>query len=90
MSQEIRFETITIKDDTSGKDRDGVAVIRGGHRVSVLPEADRLNRALRLPLKEIEHVANNLRELLNREPTLDEREFWRAILDFRRSQNQRG
>ena len=90
MSQEIRFETITMKDDTSGKDRDGVAVIRGGHRVSVLPEADRLNRALRLPLEEIEHVANNLRELLNREPTLDEREFWRAILDFRRSQNQRG
>ncbi|MBC8512177.1 MAG: hypothetical protein H8D32_04265 [Dehalococcoidia bacterium] len=90
MSQEIRFETITMKDDTSGKDIDGVAVIRGGHRVSVLPDADRLNRALSLPLEEIEHVANNLRELLNRDPTADEREFWRAILDFRRSQNQRG
>jgi len=90
MSERIRFETITMKDDTSGKDIDGLAVIRDGHQVAVLPEADRLNRALRLPLNEIEYIANNLRELLNREPTLDEREFWRAILDFRRSQNQRG
>jgi hypothetical protein len=90
MSEDIRFETTTIRDDALGKDTDGVAVIRDGHRVAVLPEADRLNRALRLPLKEIEYIANNLRELLSRDPTLDEQEFWRAILDFRRSQNQRG
>lgn len=85
MSEEIRFETVTIKGDTPGRDRDGVAVIRGGRQVAVLPEADRLNRALGQPLEEIEYIAKNLRELLEREPTRDEREFWRAVLDLRRS-----
>lgn len=86
MSAEIHFETVTLKGDTPGQRRDGVAVIRDGHQVAVLPEAARLDRALRLPLEEIEYIVNNLRELLKRDPSPDEREFWRAVLDFRRSQ----
>ena len=85
MSEEIRFETVTIKDDMSSRPRDAIAVIRDGRQVAVLPEADRLNRALSLPVEEIEFILNNLGELLNREPTPAEREFWRAIFDFRQS-----
>jgi hypothetical protein len=87
MNDEIRFEIVNIKSELPGKDRDGVAVIRHGRQVAALPEADRLKRALRLPLEEIEHIAYNLPELLQRDPTPDEEEFWRAVLDFRQSQN---
>ena len=89
MSKQIRFETITIEGSIPGRHRDGIAVIRGGHRVAVLPEADRLRRALSLPLDEIEDIANNLGEALMRNPTVDEQEFWQAVLDYRRSQSQR-
>jgi hypothetical protein len=93
MSEEIRFETITIKGGKLSQDGDGIAVIRGGHQVAVLPEADRLSRALKLPLEEIEYTATNLRTMMrrvvNRDPTPDEEEFWRAVLDFRRGQNQK-
>jgi len=88
MSEEISFETITIKGRVPSQDRDGVAVIRGGRQVAVIPDADRLRRALDQPLEEIEYITNNLGELLKREPTLVEREFWRAVLDFRRSQGK--
>ena len=87
MSEEIRFETITIKGRVPSQDRDGIAVIRGGRQVAVLPEADRLRRALSQPLEEIEHIATNLHELLKRDPTTDEREFWRAVLDYRRTRS---
>jgi len=89
VNADVRFEKITIKGDTPKQDRDGVAVIRGGRRVAVLPEAARLDRALSQPLEDIEYIANNLGQVLGREPTHNEREFWSAVLDFRRSQSQR-
>jgi hypothetical protein len=89
MSGDVWFERVTIKGDTPRENRDGVAVIRGGRCVAILPEAARLDRALNQPLEDIEYIANNLRQVLGREPTRDEQEFWRAVLDFRRSQNQR-
>lgn len=87
MSGEVRFEMVTIKGDTPKQNRDGVAVIRGGRCVAVLPEAARLDRALSQPLADIEYIANNLEQVLGREPTYNEWEFWRAVLDFRRSQS---
>jgi len=89
VSGDVRFEKVTIKGDTPRENRDGVAVIRGGRCVAVLPEAARLDRALSQPLEDIEYIANNLGQVLGREPTHNEREFWRAVLDFRRSQSQR-
>ena len=82
----IKFEETTITDPQTNRDRDAVAVIRNGRQVAVLPEADRLRRALNLSLREIEHIVNNFPELMNRLPTQDEREFWRAVLDFKRNQ----
>ena len=93
MGEDIRFETIKIRDKTRVQDRDGIAVIRDGHQVAVIPEADRLNRALSLPLEKVEYIANNLQAVMKagtagREPTPDEEEFWRAVWDFRRNQEQ--
>lgn len=92
MSEDIRFETITIEGDRPSDKRDGVAVIRDGRQVAVIPEAERLDRALSLPLDKIEHIVNNLRTVmlstLDREPTRDEEDFWHAVLDFQRNQKQ--
>jgi hypothetical protein len=82
----IKFEETKITDPQTNKDRDAVAVIRNGHQVAVLPEADRLRRALSLPIEEIEHIINHFSEIMNRPPTQDEREFWRAVLDYKRGQ----
>jgi len=82
----IEFEEMKITDPLTKKQRDGVAVIRNGRQVALLPEADRLRRALALPLEEIEHIVNNFPVIMNRQPTRDEREFWKAVLDFKRSQ----
>lgn len=95
MSEDIRFETVKIRDKTRAQDRDGVAVIRDGRQVAVLPEVARLNRALSLPLEKVEYIANNLHAVMKsgavgREPTSDEEEFWRAVLDFRYGQEQNG
>lgn len=82
----IEFEETKITDPVTNKETDAVAVIRNGQQVALLPEADRLRRALSLPLEEIEYIVNNFMKLMNREPTPDEREFWKAVLDFKRSQ----
>jgi hypothetical protein len=60
MSGDVRFERVIIKGDTPKQNRDGVAAIRGGCCVAVLPEAARLDRALSQPLSDIEYIANNL------------------------------
>ena len=82
----IYFKETTITDPQTNRDRDAVAVIRNGRQVAVLPEIDRLRRALNLSVDEIEHIVNNFRELMNRPPTQDEREFWKAVLEYKRSQ----
>jgi hypothetical protein len=84
----IEFEETTITDPVTNRDRDAVAVIRNGRQVALLPEADRLRRALNLSLEEIESIVNHFPEIMNRPPTRDEREFWRAVLEFKRSQDQ--
>ena len=86
MTEPIEFEEVKITDPATKKKRDAVAVIRSGRLVAVLPEADRLRRALSLPLEAIEHIVNNFTKIMNRQPTYDEREFWKAVLDFKRSQ----
>ena len=86
MTSRIEFEEIIVTDPITKKSRDAIAVIRNGHQVALLPEADRLRRALNLKLEEIEYIVINFARLMNREPTLDEREFWRAVLDFKRNQ----
>ena len=87
MAGRIKFEEVMITDPITKKERDAVAVIRNGRQVALLLEADRLRRALNLRLEEIEHIFNNFSVIMNREPTPDEREFWRAVLDFKRSQS---
>ena len=86
MTERVDFEEVIITDPITNKKWDAVAVIRKGHQVALLPEADRLRRALALPLEEIEHIVNNFPVIMNRQPTRDEREFWKAVLDFKRSQ----
>ena len=83
---QIKFEETTITDPQTNRDRDAVAVIRNGHQVALLPEADRLRRALNLPLDDIEHIVTHFRKLMNRPPTQDEQEFWRAVLEYKRGQ----
>ena len=87
MAKRIKFEETKITDPLTKKERDGVAVIRNGRQVALLPEADRLRRALALPLGEIEHIVNDFPVIMNRQPTQDEKEFWKAVLDFKRSQS---
>jgi hypothetical protein len=82
----IYFKETTITDPQTNRDRDAVAVLRNGQQVAVLPEVDRLRRALNLSVDEIEHIVNNFQELMNRPPTQDEREFWKAVLEYKRSQ----
>lgn len=88
MTERIEFEEVVITDPITTKRSDAVVVIRDGRQVAQLPEADRLRRALGLPLQEVEDIVNNFSIIMGREPTADEREFWRAILDFKRSQGQ--
>jgi hypothetical protein len=87
VSTDIRFETIELKDKNTGRKRDAVAVMREGKRVAVIPEAKRLDRAMSLPLEQVEQVNENLTDTMKRtvgrEPTHDEKEFWRAVLDYR-------
>ena len=86
MAKRIKFEETKITDPLTKKERDGVAVIRNGRQVALLLEADRLRRALSLPLEEIEHIVNDFPVIMNRQPTRDEKEFWKAVLDFKHSQ----
>ena len=86
MAKRIKFEETKITDPLTKKEREGIAVIRNGRQVALLPEVDRLRRALNLSLEEIEHIVNDFPVIMNRQPTRDEKEFWRAVLDFKRSQ----
>jgi len=86
VTEQIEFEIAKMFDPTTQKWRDAVAVIRDGRQVALLPEVDRLRRALNLELEEIEDIADNFAAIMNREPTGDEKEFWRAVLDFKRNQ----
>jgi hypothetical protein len=89
MTERIEFEELMITDPITKRKWDAVAVIRNSHQVALLPEADRLRRALELPLEEIEHIVDNFTRIMNRQPTPDESEFWKAVFDFKRGQSQR-
>ena len=82
----IKFEETTITNPQTNRDRDAVAVIRNGRQVALLPEADRLRRALNLSLSDVEHIASHFQELMNRPPSQDEQEFWKAVLEYKRAQ----
>ena len=86
MTEQIAFEKVIITDPATNKKSDAVAVIRNGRWVALLPELDRLRRALNLPLEEVKHIVDDFIGIMNREPTSDEREFWKAILEFKCSQ----
>ena len=89
MVEEIEFREIKLEDpETKRQKRDAIAVFRNGRQVAFLPEADRLRRVLNLPLKEIHYTFNNFSTIMGREPTSDEREFWRAVVDFKRGQKR--
>lgn len=84
--EEIEFREVALYDlETKQKKGDAIAIIRGGRQVALLPEADRLRRALTLPLTEIEDILKNFSAIMGREPTTDEREFWKAVLDYKRT-----
>jgi len=88
LSDKIEFKEVAIDDPVTKQMKgDAIAVIRNGCQVALLPEADRLRRALGLPLEEIEHIVNNFTSIMKREPSGDEKEFWKAVLDFKRSQS---
>ena len=82
----IKFEETTITDPQTNRDRDAVAVIRNGRQVALLPEADRLRRALNLSLGDVGHIVSHFQELMNRPPSQDEQEFWKAVLEYKRGQ----
>lgn len=86
MTERIEFEEVVVTDPTTQEKSDAVAVIRNGRQVALLPEADRLRRALNLPLEESEYIVANFVKIMGRQPTNDESEFWKAVLDFKRSQ----
>ncbi len=81
MTERIEFEEAVITDPVTKRKSDAVAVIRNGRQVALLPEADRLRRALALPLQEVENIVNNFSAIMGREPIIDEREFWKAVLN---------
>jgi len=87
MSGKIVFKEVALYDPVTMQTRgDAIAVVRDGRQVALLPEADRLRRVLKLPLNEIEDTFNKFSTIMGREPTNDEREFWKAVLDFKREQ----
>ena len=85
MTDRIEFQERVFTDPLTNKKWDAVAVIRNGHQVALLPEANRLKRALALPLNEIECTFKDFSAIMGREPTKDEKEFWKAVLDYKRS-----
>ena len=84
----IEFKEVQIEDPiTKQKKGDAIAVFRNGKQVAILPEADRLRRALNLTTDEVKDTLYNFPSIMGREPTSDEREFWRAVLDCKSGQN---
>lgn len=61
-----------------------IVVFRNGNEVARLPEADRLDRAMRLDIKTITGIANDFQKYMEREPTENEREFWTALLEYKK------
>jgi hypothetical protein len=88
VTDDIRFDTVTVKDDASGSERVGIEVIRDGRRVAVLPGVRSVDMLLNQPLEMVEHIALNIgtmtRATFGRDPSPDEIEFWRAVLDSHR------
>jgi hypothetical protein len=85
MAERIEFKEIMITDPVTKEQRNAVSVVRNGRQVALLLEADRLKRALNLSLEEVEYIVSNLTEKRNRQPSSDMNEFWKAVLDFKRS-----
>lgn len=83
MAEDIEFVKREKIDEATNRRYDEIVVLRGGHEVAALPEADRLERALALPLEEASWIATHFEEIMGREPTSDEREFWRAVADYK-------
>lgn len=81
----VKFEEVIITDKRTQKRSDAVAVIRNGKQVALLPEADRLRRALNLPVEKIQDILANFSDIMGRNPTPDESEFWKAVLDFKQN-----
>lgn len=81
--KDLKFEEIEFTDKVTQKKSDAIAVIRNGKQVALLPEADRLRRALSLPVEKIQDIVTNFSGIMGRNPTSDESEFWRAILDYK-------
>ena len=86
--EKIEFRETFIEDPVTKEKQDAIAVIRDGRQVALLPEADRLRRALNLSLNEIEDTLKNFSTIMGREPTRDEREFWKAVLDYKHNQSE--
>jgi hypothetical protein len=87
---EVEFKEVPDEDPiTKQKKGDAIVVIRDGHQVAVLPEADRLRRALNLSVDEINDTLSNFSSIMGREPTSDEREFWKAVLDYKSGDKSR-
>ena len=87
MMEDIEFQKITLKDPETNLDKgDAVVVLRDGRQVAQLPEADRLRRALNLSLPEIEETIRDFAAIMGRKPTKDEKEFWKAVADYKHGQ----
>jgi hypothetical protein len=85
--EEIEFQKVRLQDPETNFDKgDAIVVIRSGRQVAQLPEADRLRRALNLSLQEIEETIHTFASIMGRQPTKDEKEFWKAVADYKRSQ----
>ena len=86
---EMEFKEVTIEDPiTKQKKGNAIAVLRDNQQVAVLPEADRLRRALSLSVDEVNDILSNFSSIMGREPTSDESEFWKAVLDYKSGQNR--
>lgn len=83
MTRSIEFLKRETIDPLTNKKGDEVVVLRDGREVAALPEAERLDRVLALPLKEAKWIASHFDKIMLREPTPDEREFWKAIVDYK-------
>ncbi len=86
--EKIEFRETFIEDPVTKEKQDAIAVIRDGRQVALLPEADRLRRALNLSLNEIEDTLKSFSTIMGRESAHDEREFWKAVLSYKRNQSE--
>jgi len=85
--EKIEFQKMTLKDSETNLEKgDAIVVLRDGRQVAKLPEADRLRRALNLSLQEIEETIRDFKVIMGRQPIKDEKEFWKAVADYKRNQ----